>query len=510
MTIVNALPGRIGLVWGLLLAVGLTGCGGSDSTSSSELPNQLDLELRTEINTHQLTGDPSTGRELPSIDSPKAQLGMQLFYSKALSGDMDTACVTCHHPMLGGGDDLALSVGVDAEYQDLLGLGRLHSQDGDHFDGGPTVPRNAPTTFNIGMWDKVLFHDGRVESLSGTARKGGADGAGIRTPDVAYGSADPDAGTSLAVAQARFPVTSPEEMKNFGWFDGASNQQVRQYLQERLGGYGNPPGGHLSTNHWLELFVAAYGNAQSTPESVITFANVADALAAYESSQVFVDTPWKAYVQGNEEALTASQKRGALLFYRSVEQGGADCAACHSGDFFTDEQFHNVAMIQIGRGKGNGEDGSEDFGRFRETGEEKDRFAFRTPTLLNVTATGPWGHAGAFSTMEGFIRQHLDPERGFYEYDWAQLDGNVQVTHAERNSLKALNHWLALLESGQSLLPVVSLDDGQVTDLVNFMEALTDPCVEVRECMAPWIPDEAMPDPDDMRLDGMDLDGNYL
>ena len=43
---------------------------------------------------------------------------------------------------------------------DLLGPGRTHP------DGDLTVPRNAPTTFNIAIWKRALFWDSRVESLN--------------------------------------------------------------------------------------------------------------------------------------------------------------------------------------------------------------------------------------------------------------------------------------------------------------------------------------------------------
>jgi len=62
-----------------------------------------------------LTGDPTTNRSLPQITDNKAQLGMKLFYTKSLGGDKDSACVTCHHPMLGGGDNISLSIGSEAE-----------------------------------------------------------------------------------------------------------------------------------------------------------------------------------------------------------------------------------------------------------------------------------------------------------------------------------------------------------------------------------------------------------
>jgi cytochrome c peroxidase len=111
--------------------------------------SELDIQLRDIIEYNNLTGDPARNRELPSISSPKAQLGMQLFFSKALGGDMDSACVSCHHPALAGGDRLSLSIGTEAVNPDLLGPGRIHSVNGTNYDGGPTVPRNAPTTFNV-------------------------------------------------------------------------------------------------------------------------------------------------------------------------------------------------------------------------------------------------------------------------------------------------------------------------------------------------------------------------
>ena len=125
----------------LLLAVSLslaiTGCNGnndetndSDKNPTSEL---LNTDVRAIISAQKLTGDPSTGRTLPTIDDAKAQLGMKLFFSKSLGGDLDSACVTCHHPNLGGGDDLTLPIGVDANNIDLLGPGRTHKVSGEHF-----------------------------------------------------------------------------------------------------------------------------------------------------------------------------------------------------------------------------------------------------------------------------------------------------------------------------------------------------------------------------------------
>lgn len=496
------------LGFGLIGAAALTsGCGGSSSNSSSSTPATVDAKLKTVISSLTLTGDPSTARSIPSIESPKAQLGMKLFFSKALGGDQDSACVTCHHPALGGGDDLSLSIGVEADVPDLLGPGRAHSSAGTHFDGGPTVPRNAPTTFNIALYDQVLFHDGRVESLTKTPGANGSDG-GIRTPDSSFGEADPNAGANLTVAQARFPVTSAEEMRGFTLEAGNSNAEVRTHLEQRL----QNTLAELSTNNWLEEFRSGFGNETGTAETLITFDNIVDAIAEYENSQIFVDTPWKAYIAGDTNAISDDAKEGALLFYGSIEEGGANCATCHSGDFFTDEKFHAIAIPQIGRGKGNdnGTVTSDDFGRFRETGNEDDRYAFRTPALLNVTETGPWGHSGAYTTLEGVVRHHLNPEVAIGNYNFNQLDANIQVEDFTVNTQAALTKLLQNQSDGKSLLVDVSLTDTQVNQLLAFLATLTDSCVTDRNCLASWIPKESDTDPDSLRVNAVDSNSTPL
>lgn len=464
-----------------------------DKSGAEQAPSAgLDADLAALIQGHGLTGDPSAGRDLLGIDDPLAQLGMKLFFSKALGGDMDAACVTCHHPLLGGGDGLPLSIGVGAVEPDLLGPGRTHPS------GEFNVPRNAPTTFNIGLWDQALFWDGRVESLGKTPGQNGADGLGIRTPDTAFGLADPLAGDDLVAAQSRFPLTSAEEMRGKVFEAYRPNALVRAHLCARLGDFGAGQG-ELSAAHWLAEFQQAFAS-QLDAEALITDANIAAALAAYQRSQVFVDTPWRAYVQGQRDAIDAAAKRGARLFFRPVEQGGAGCAVCHSGDFFTDEQFYTLAVPQIGLGKDDGPFDDDDYGRFRATGRPEDLYAFRTPTLLNVEVTGPYGHDGAYATLEGIVRHHLNPAAAVAAFDPTQLDPAARVTHWAENTQAALAKLAADRRAGRSPLPERTLTDDQVADLISFLHALTDPCVLDPACLARWMPGDEDSDPDGLRL----------
>lgn len=471
------------------------------------MPQSIDAQLRDVIVTHELTGNPADGRDLPSIDDPIAQLGMNLFYTKALGGTQDAACVTCHHPLLGGGDDLPLSIGAEADVPDLLGPGRTHPE-------GPLVPRNAPTTFNSGMWDEAMFWDGRVESLGKTDGANGNDGYGIHTPDRMFRYADPDAGDNLVAAQARFPVTSEEEMRGFDFgMDHGNGLEVRdartrELLAAIIGGYGDGEG-VLEQNEWLPEFQAVFGE-DATAEEIITFDNIAFAIGEYERSQVFLDTPWRAYIEGDADAISDSAKNGALLFFNPVDSGGADCASCHTGDFFTDEDYHVLAIPQIGMGRDSGIYGDDDWGRYIESKADEDKYAFRTPTLLNIEVTGPYGHSGAYDSLEAVVRHHLNAAEAVAAYDYSLLDPSIRTQHAAEYTENALGQLEANRAAGLHTITDIDLTDEQVDDIVAFLLTLTDPCVTDATCLAPWIPDDSLPDPDGMRLVAVDANGDLL
>lgn len=475
-------------------------------------PTALDQQLRRRIDALGLTGDPARNVEVPDIASPLAQLGMRLFFSRSLGGDLDTACASCHHPALGGADALSLPVGVAAADPALLGRGR------EAVDGVLRVPRNAPTTFNVALQDRALFDDGRVESLAPRRGANGA-GGGIRTPDSAFGVADPNAGDTLPAAQSRFPIVAVDEMLG-SLLPGASHDDIRERLASRIGNYGDGRD-ELPRNEWLPLFEAGFGVAD-TAEHLVTDASIAAAIAAYERSQLFVDTAWRDYVAGNLGALSDPAKRGALLFLTPANQNGAGCLTCHRGDRFSDDRFHSIAFPQIGPGKGDGAAGDDDFGRARETGNAVDRYAFRTPSLLNVALTAPYGHAGAYATLTDVVRHYRNP-RGevtafFNRGGWCQLaqfstlppdQCAALYPNARANSDAALAKLQADRDAGRLSIPDIRLSDAQVADIVAFLRTLTDRCVVARDCRAQWVPPRDG-GPDTEQLDAVNRNGAPL
>ncbi|ODA33549.1 cytochrome-c peroxidase [Veronia pacifica] len=451
------------------------------------------------------TGSPADGRTFPDISEPLPQLGMKLFFSKSLSGNKDTACASCHHPTLGGGDNMPLPVGVDATVSDLIGPGRTHSPNGHEFDGGPTVPRNAPTSFNIALWDDFIFHDGRIESMSKTPGQNGASmSSGIKTPDNPSGAFNIMVGGNLAVAQARFPVTSKEEMKGFSVQPNGSTQDIRDLIVNRLTA---APGfeDELPQNYWLEEFQTAFSHPSGTADQLITDPNIFHAIGEYQRSMVFVDSPWLRFMKGDNSAIDQRAKEGALLFFRSSMNGGAGCSGCHSGNTLTDEKFHVLSTPQIGRGK---EPNRMDQGRWYVTKEESDRFAFRTPSLLNVEKTGPYFHAGTAPTLRDAVIQHIDPQSFLDNYSINHLPVGTQIEKLRENTEPALQALTTLRSQGKSKLPQLNLSDADINNLVAFLESLTDPCVNDRQCLSKWIPTGR--DPDGLRLFAKDVDGNPL
>lgn len=492
----------------MISTVLVSACSSSDNEGSSETDSALDIIIEDQ----DLDDTDTNNSGLPDISDPLPQLGMKLFFSKSLGGEFDAACVSCHHPTLGGADGLSLPVGVEAINPDQLGPGR------EHIDGLPLVPRNAPTVFNAGLWDTGLFWDSRVESIG---KEQGTNGrmSGIRTPDSAFGVADANAGANLAAAQARFPVTSSEEMKTSRFEDGSDNETIRNHLSARLGDYG-VGAGELDVNDWLTEFQVAFSSGEPA-EALITFDNIALAIGEYERSMNFDNTPWRNYLEGDLDALTETQKQGASLFFNSVSDGGAGCSNCHSGSLFSDGEHHTIAFPQIGPGKGDGVNGDDDFGRERETGLTSDRYRFRTPSLLNIATSAPYGHSGSYQTLEQVVRHYINP-RGSVENFFdeggvcslpqfeALANCDALYPNSESNTELALDKLADERRNGDSQFQSPRLNNSEVQQLVAFLEALTDPCVIDRNCIADWIPDETSDGPDGQQLNAINHDGELL
>ncbi|MCC2642217.1 MAG: ccA1 [Nitrospira sp.] len=123
----------------------------------------------------------------------------------------------------------------------------------------------------------------------------------------------------------------------------------------------------------------------------VSLQHIAEAIAAFERTIVSQNSAFDKHVMGTAGSMNESALRGMALF-----KGKARCILCHNGPNFTDNQFHNLGVPQVGSLK-------EDLGRYIVTRAEKDKGAFKTPTLRSIIETAPYMHDGAFKTLEEVI-----------------------------------------------------------------------------------------------------------
>lgn len=477
----------------------ISGCGG-ESGNEGEITPTLDQKLSYVIAEMGLTGDPATPRfqrqNAPSED-PKVKLGQLLFFSHSLSANLTVSCATCHTPDFGGSDALSLGIGVAP--QDAARVGPLRRLDSSKdldpaADEGPNMHRNSQTVFNSALFDRSMSFDGRVFVLDENIVAGGK-GQIIRTPETGNLSDTSEASDLLEVF-VKLPLTNHNEMRGY-LFSAESEEEYREHLAARLRGERDV--GALTPEgptNWLTHFRQAFDQPLASADEVMTMVNIQRAMAAYVKSMIFIESPWKQYVEGDVDAISLSAKRGALLFYGSIQKGGLGCVSCHSGDFFTNEKFYNVGFPQIGRGFMRAE--KDDIGRWTSTRKEEDKYAFRVPTLLNIGVTMPYGHAGTFDQLEDVIRYHTNPRQGVLNYDFtlaslAQYQGSMSYDYALSHTNTALDAPSALI--AEPLLPSRTLASQEIEDVVSFLHTLTDSCVTSYDCRNQWTPDLAE-DPD--------------
>lgn len=258
--------------------------------------------------------------------------------------------------------------------------------------------------------NRTVGHTGRVARNSQTVLNtawNGINALGVFDPVTAPMFWD-NRTTSLE-SQALEPIRSREEMRG----DNVSLDAIDGVIIERLN---NIPDYQL-----------AFSDAFGTDE--ISIDHVAQALAGFQRTLVASNTPFDRWMRGEENAMTPNQISGMQEFVL------AGCADCHSGPLFSDFQTHvlgvqeGIDVMEPDIGDGN--------------------FAFRTPTLRQLSFTGPYFHAGQFTTLAAAIDF----------YDERRTSNNPNVANSDLAA---------------ELLEVPEMDDGRGAIIQDFLNALND------------------------------------
>lgn len=198
--------------------------------------------------------------------------------------------------------------------------------------------------------------------------------------------------------QATGPITNPLEM--------AMTPELAEGVIRSIPGY-------------RPYFEKAFGSKNPT------FSEIAEALAAFETTLTTPNAPFERYLKGDKNALTQQQIDGLKLFRRS------GCIRCHSGNLLGGTSFQKVGSVRPYVTDNSSK------GRMDISGKPWDEMMFKVPTLLNVERTAPYFHDGAVKTLPDAVKKMAD----------IQLDMNL--------SEKQVEEIVAFLESLNGELPKI-------------------------------------------------------
>jgi len=284
------------------------------------------------------------GNQDPGMDSnpltrAKIELGRQLYFDKRLSADATVSCADCHHPDEGFSRHTQFGVGIQSQ----------------------TGNRNSPVSYNR-IVSGPQFWDGRAGSLEEQA-------VGPIANPIEMGNTHENAVRTVAqnpVYQAQFKKIFPT--------DGVTIDNIGRAIAsfERV----------IVTGPSLFDYNEIVRNLESQYDS--------EEIAALEQDDPETFARYQ-MAKENSREMSDSAKRGRELFFG--ERGG--CTACHAGANFTDEQYHNLGVGMNAT--------QPDLGRFIVTKQDKDRGAFKTPTVRNVVFSAPYMHDGSQKTLEEVV-----------------------------------------------------------------------------------------------------------
>ena len=385
------------------------------------------------------------------VNTKLASLGNLLFFDSILSLGNDNSCSGCHSPMTGFGDTQSIAIGV--ENNGVVGPSRT----------GPRNQRRSLKAINSAFYPSLMWNS-RFSSLSHNAFD---MSEGVRVPffiggttvwkpnaPAMYGTSFDNAiTTTLLSVHANLPPTELVEVAGFA-MDYPATLDDRLYSPPHMTSSGlmsdtvpaaiaGPNGSNIdstdmgysirakvldrinSNSNYVSLFSKIFPSASN---GNVTFAQIAAAIAEFEFTLTFADAPIDQFARGSVNALTTSQKRGAILFF-----GKANCVACHSvagesQEMFSDFQVHVAGIPQVapasfglksggnpqnpndfqGNSEFSGPNKDEDFGREELTGDPNDRYAFRTAPLRNLAVQPSFFHNGAFTNLSDALNYHLN------------------------------------------------------------------------------------------------------
>lgn len=325
----------------------------------------------------------------------------------------------------------------------------------------PRVPADNPMTAEKVELGRYLFYDKR---LSGNGTQS-CESCHFQQYAFSDQKAVPTGSTDEVLLRNSPALVNVAYNATLTWANPVLTEVERQVLIPLFGEFPVELGvtGHekevldrlRADSHYQRLFAAAFP-ADASP---INFHNITYALAAFVRSLVSGNSAYDRYLAGDKAALSPAAMRGMEMFFSER----FECHHCHVGFNFTASTVHANTTFSASAFQNNGLynlDGSGAYprgnrGLFEITGDANDMGRFRPPTLRNIGLTAPYMHDGSIATLENVVRHYAAGGRVIADGPFAG-DGR-------RNPIKS------------GLIPGFEISDGEVTDLVAFLDSLTDP-----------------------------------
>jgi cytochrome c peroxidase len=285
----------------------------------------------------------------------------------------------------------------------------------------------TPERVRLGRW---LFFDKRISA------DGSISCATCHKPENAFSEDTP---VSTGIRGQKGGRKSPSFV-NLAWtlyphffWDG----RAASLEEQALGPIANPI--EMGSTH--DAMVSSLGKIKAYAgyfkeafgDPTITKERVAKAIADYERTRMSGNSAWDRWQKKRDKTAVSEQvKKGHELFFF----GKAACNQCHLGQNFTDNSFHN-----LGVGYDPVAGTFKDQGRYDVTGEEKDRGAFKTPTIRDVTKHPPYMHDGSLKTLREVVEFY---NRGGTKNP--QLDAKMKPLNLTEDEIDALVAFMEALD----------------------------------------------------------------
>lgn len=310
----------------------LTGIAGKGPLKLAEIEKWLADPANHEVLTPELPlGLAAASQKIVGLDKnpltkAKIELGRQLYFDTRLSADNTVSCASCHHPDEGFGKHTQFGVGI----------------------GGQQGGRNSPVSYNR-ILSGAQFWDGRADSLE---------------------------------AQAVGPIANPIEMGNTHEACVKTLKAIPGYALQFEKVFGTK---NFTIDH-VGLAIAAFERCLVTGPSPYDHAERFQPFTRFSAEDIAdlkEDDPdtyaiYQAALANTKKfPMSESAKRGQELFFGKR----VNCTACHVGANLTDELYHNLGVGM--------DTAKPDLGRYEVTKVEKDKGAFKTPTVRNVALSAP-------------------------------------------------------------------------------------------------------------------------